>query len=97
MILRTIMHYWTTGRSRKKDSDRKKGGALIQMSSVADGSWAIWDPLVEEWREWPSERLEPLSRPLEHQHTKRIGAMMLHVYRDIDGATIGYFFKPNEA
>jgi len=82
---------------RKKVSGRKKAGALIQMSSVVDGSWAIWDPQVEEWREWPSERLEPLSRPLEYQHTKRVGAMMLHVYRDIDGVIVGNFFKPHEA
>jgi len=76
---------------RKSISDRLLTGALIQTSSVVDGSWAIWDPQVEEWREWPSERPEPLSRSLEFQHVKRVGAMMLLVYRDIDSAIIGNF------
>jgi hypothetical protein len=52
---------------------------------------------VEDWRDFPSERSVPLARPLEYLHTKRVGALMLHVYRDIDGATIGNFFKPNGA
>jgi hypothetical protein len=82
---------------RKKDSGQKKIETPIQTSTVDAGSWVIWDSRVEEWREWPSERLEPLARPIEFLHTKHVGAMMLHVYRDIDGTFIGCFFKPDEA
>ena len=84
--------------TKRKASGRPKAGEVTPQSNAADdGTWKVWDPQVEEWREWPSERLEPLSRPLEFQHTKRVGAMMLHVYRDIDGVIIGNFFKPHEA
>jgi hypothetical protein len=83
---------------RRVASGQLPDGIPIPKSTAADdGTWKVWDPLVEDWRDFPSERSVPLARPLEYLHTKRVGALMLHVYRDIDGATIGNFFKPNGA
>lgn len=97
MSVRKIMHWLTTGTKRKPASGLPTDGEKIQKSTAADdGTWKVWDPLVEDWREFPSERSVPLARPIEFLHTKRVGTLMLHVYRDIDGAIIGNFFKPNE-
>lgn len=89
------MHWLITGKKRKPVFGRLPDGVPIQKSNAADdGTWMVWDPQVEDWREWPESRVLPIARPLEFQHTKRVGALMLHVYRDIDGAIIGNFFKP---
>lgn len=96
MSIRKIVHWLITGKKRKQVYDQLPDEIPIPTSNAADeGTWKVWDPLVEDWRDFPSERSVPLARPLEYKHTKRVGALMLHVYRDIDGAIIGNFFKPN--
>jgi hypothetical protein len=95
MTLRTTTLSKITGRSQDQGCGLQKVGHLIQKSTATDdGTWKVWDPLVEDWCDLPSERSVPLARPIEFQHTKRVGALMLHVYRDIDGTIIGKFFKP---
>ena len=97
MKLLKIMRSAITTRLRKTVSGPPKDGNVIQTSKLEDSNiWKVWDPLLEDWYEWPESRPLPIARPLEYLHTKRVGRQLLHVYRDIDGIFVGEFCDERE-